>query len=79
MAGDGSADQRAGDVVEKAGNDEHERKQDKAARPIVRQNIRGEIRETALFQVARQDLKAGQQESESFKLSRQTRKDHANA
>ncbi len=60
-AGDGAADQRGGDVVEKAGEHEDHRQQHEAAFPVVRQVARKRLRHVAFLEMARQQCEAQQQ------------------
>jgi hypothetical protein len=65
MARHRAADQRGRDVVEEAGQHEHDREQDQS----VRQEGRHRVRDAAVFEVARQDRGAHQQQE-------QVREDH---
>ena len=57
----GAADERGGDVVEEAGQDEHEHQHDEGALPVVGQEVRQHHRDSALLEVARQQREPHQE------------------
>ena len=58
---DRATDQRRGDVVEEARQHEHQRQQQEAATPVVRQQVGQPPRQPALLEVARQQREPEQQ------------------
>ena len=64
LARHGAADQRGGDVVEKARQHENHHQQHEPALPVVRQERRQHVRDVALLEMARQQRKADQQQEQ---------------
>ena len=61
LVGHGAANQRGGDIVQKAGNHKHHHQQRKAALPVVGQVFGQNHRHMAFFKMPGQDGKAGEQ------------------
>jgi hypothetical protein len=59
--GHGAADHRGSDVIQKARHHEHQGEQRESTFPVIRQQTGQHVRDPGLFEVPRQNRKAGEQ------------------